>query len=59
MPNVLDYDKARTDHFSQSNLVVLRIKNEDITRKNLQDLIKSATNPDRRSPLHEVERGQG
>ena len=59
MPNVLDYDKARTDHFRQRNLVVLRIRSEEVTCENLRELIKSAMDPERRSPLHEVERGQG
>lgn len=59
MPKVLEYDKARTDHFSQNDLVVLRIKNQDVTRKNLRELIKNAIDPGRPSPLHEVERGQG
>jgi very-short-patch-repair endonuclease len=62
-PTARDYDEARTAHFHLKGLTVARIKNEDVSRKNLLDLIEkaiaTADASECGSPLHESGEGTG
>ena len=48
--DVQDYDEARSDLFRANNLIVLRIRNEDVSLKNLKDLIENAIGPENAFP---------